>query len=355
MTPLNLKHTSEHASASNDDKHNVVSYHRPRVRGWSWWARVQKYPCRVGSGLVGLVLLFVVFGLFSAPRAFPVGSVVSIEEGATLMQVSDQFKEQGVIRSRVLLSVLVRLLGSERGVIAGDYFFSKRRSPLAIAQRISHGDYGLEPIRVTIPEGATSFEIATLFADQFTTFDADEFIRRAQPKEGRLFPDTYFFLSNVREAEVVRVLEANFEKKIATLTDELALFGHSLDEVVIMASILEKEAWKYDDRRRIAGVLWNRLNIGMPLQVDAAFLYINGKNTYTLTKEDLKDESPYNTYVHKGLPIGAIANPSLEALQAAITPVETDYLFYLADRSGNTYYAETFEGHKRNRVLYLNK
>ena len=120
-----------------------------------------------------------------------------------------------------------------------------------------------------------------------------------------------------------------------------------------MASIIEKEAHTSDDRRVISGILWERLKIGMPLQVDATFLYINGKNTYDLSVDDLAIDSPYNTYKYAGLPIGPIGNPGLDSLEAALAPMTSPYLYYLSDKSGKTYYARTFNEHKRNREKYM--
>jgi len=127
----------------------------------------------------------------------------------------------------------------------------------------------------------------------------------------------------------------------------------TLHEVLTMASIIEKEVRTPEDMKLVSGVLWKRIEVGMPLQVDAPFIYYNGKNSYTLTKEDLSDDHEYNTYKNKGLPPTAITNPGLDSIRAAITPTNTEYLYFLSDKSGNMYYAKNFEGHKRNRELYL--
>jgi UPF0755 protein len=121
-----------------------------------------------------------------------------------------------------------------------------------------------------------------------------------------------------------------------------------------MASILEREAnGRGDDRRRIAGVLWNRINKGMALQVDAAFLYTLGKGTFALTRKDLKTDSPYNTYTRKGLPPGAIGSPSMNSLIAAATPIKSDNLFYLADSDGVTHYSKTYQQHLIKKDAYI--
>jgi UPF0755 protein len=145
-----------------------------------------------------------------------------------------------------------------------------------------------------------------------------------------------------------------FLQKIETISG-LATSTHSLKDSIIMASILENEARTTESRKIIAGILWKRLYLGMPLQVDSTFSYINGKNTYDLTLDDLKINSPYNTYLYKGLPPGPISNPGLDAINDAIYPTKTPYLYFLSSKSGDMYYAKTFEEHKRNKELYLNK
>ena len=122
-----------------------------------------------------------------------------------------------------------------------------------------------------------------------------------------------------------------------------------------MASILEGEARRMETRKIIAGILWTRLEIDMPLQVDATFRYINGKGTFDLTKADLEEDNPYNTYINKGLPPTPISSPGIDAISAALNPIKTNYIYFLSDNDGNMYYAVDFEGHKKNRVLYLGK
>jgi len=290
--------------------------------------------------------------LYRSPGRFPVGSVVTIDEGASVRASAAQLNAMGVIRSPLLLRALVRFM-ARAPIIAGDYFFSRPLSVREVVLKITKGDYGLVPVRVTIPEGATTFEMAGLFEKKFGRFDKKVFLGLTRDKEGYLFPDTYSFLPNVKAPEVIRTMQENFYKKIVDLSERLIAFKRPLGDIVTMASLLEKEARSMETRQRVAGVLWNRLKINMPLQVDAAFLYINGKNTYELTRADLATTSPYNTYKNKGLPPGPIANPGLASLRAALSPIPSRYLFYLSDRYGNMYYAQTFEEHKDNKRLYV--
>ncbi|MCK5590432.1 MAG: endolytic transglycosylase MltG [Candidatus Pacebacteria bacterium] len=311
------------------------------------------------SVLVFLLTFFVTSTLFvlylvKAPQEFPVGRIINIEQGANLTEISQTLTEKSVINSPLFLKLSVRYIEKDSMAIAGDYFFDKPLSVFDVAKKITLGEYGLTPIKVTILEGTTISEMAEIFEGKFPEFNSEHFVELAEGSEGYLFPDTYSFLLNTKEDQIFKEMRDNFDKKIASIQEEIDASGRPLEEIIIMASIIEKEAWKEEDRRLISGVLWNRIEIGMPLQVDAAFLYINGKSTYHLTYDDLDIDSPYNTYKYKGLPVGPICNPSLSSLKAAVLPEESEYLFYLADRNGNTYYAFNFEGHKKNKWLYMN-
>jgi len=168
-----------------------------------------------------------------------------------------------------------------------------------------------------------------------------------------MFPDTYFFHPGQSTETILSVFDNNFRTKMFGVQKQLAASGHTLDELVVMASILEKEASKTKDRQMIAGVLWHRIDIGMPLQVDAVFPYIIGKNTFELTTDDLKFDSPYNTYKYKGLPPGPIDNPGLDSIVAAATPIKTKYIYFLSDKNGIFHYATTYAQHMAYRKQYL--
>jgi UPF0755 protein len=148
-------------------------------------------------------------------------------------------------------------------------------------------------------------------------------------------------------------MKSNFFDRIKTLDTEISNFDKPLPDIIKMASIVEEEARTFESKQIIAGILWKRLSIGMPLQVDASFKYINGKGTKDLTLTDLKIDSPYNTYVYKGLPPTPIANPGLVSIKATVTPIKTDYLYFLTDRKGVMHYAKTYSEHLANKKKYL--
>lgn len=287
------------------------------------------------------------------PSAFPIQELVVVEEGATLSAIAQSLRAQQVIRSPLAFELSMRILGHARDAKAGDYIFKEPVGVWGVARRISTGAFGLEPIRIRIGEGATTREMAEQLSRALPRFDADAFLLAARPQEGYLFPDTYFFLPNAREEAVLETLRQNFDAHIAEMQSSIDASGRSLEELVIMASIIEREARIPADRRMISGVLWNRIERGMPLQVDVTFLYTVGKNTFQLTLADLRTDHPYNTYVNKGLPPGPIGSPSLDSLVAAAEPTKNPYLFYLADMSGTTHFSKTYEEHLRKKRLYL--
>lgn len=321
---------------------------------WYRWVDRRRMPVVVLAVGVFLGFAFLYLDVVKAPASFPHGKVVRIQEGQTLEDVAQLLEERGVVRSSFWFKNIAILLGDQHGVIAGDYFFTRDRNLFEVTHMVMAGDFGLEPIKVTIPEGASVKEIAIILSNRFNIFDPVRFVELAQDKEGYLFPDTYYFLPNISEASVLEVLEETFTHKLEEIRPKLEEFGRPLEEVITMASIIEREARTPESRRIISGILWRRIAMGMPLQVDVTFDYINGKNSFTLTKKDLATDSPYNTYVYEGLPPGPIANPSLDSIEAAIMPTETEYLYFLADRRGTVHYSETFEEHKQKKFMYLN-
>ena len=145
----------------------------------------------------------------------------------------------------------------------------------------------------------------------------------------------------------------NFDHKLEPLESSIKASGRTFEEIIIMASILEREVVSEEDKRIASGILWKRLKLGMPLQVDAVFGYIFNRDTYSPSFSDLKTESPYNLYLHRGLPPGPINNPGLDSLDTAINPTATDYLYYLTDKNGGIHYAKTYADHRANQQKYL--
>jgi len=303
----------------------------------------------VGSGMIFTAAYVYVI---QPPDEFPVDRLVSVPEG-TLTDVAEQLKANGVIQSPIAFKALVVFFGHERSARAGDYLFKEPKDVIRIARAIAGGIFGLEPIRIRVSEGATTREMAIIFRSRLERFNESNFLPQSQALEGYLFPDTYFFLPNATEDTVIQTMRQNFDTRIAALMPDIEKSGRSLDDIITMASIIEREARISADRKMISGVLWNRIDRGMLLQVDAVFLYSIGKNTFQLTLADLASDSPYNTYKKKGLPPSPIGSPSLDSIHAALYPTKNPNLFYLADNRGVTHFSKTYAEHLRKKRLYL--
>jgi UPF0755 protein len=303
--------------------------------------------------LFGSFSAWMYFTQYTPPAQFPVHTLISVDKGASAQSIADDLVQQHVIRSAWAFRGIVYMYGATASLHAGDYSFKQPVGVWTIARAVMAGAYGLEPIHITIPEGTTVEDMAEMYARVLPRFDKKSFLIQATPHQGFLFPDTYYFLPNVHEDTVIKTMQANFDQRIASHPEIFAHTTHSMRDIVIMASIVEKEANKDYDRRMIAGVLWNRISKGIPLQSDVPIIYVTGKADSKLTLTDLKNDSPYNTYVHKGLPIGAVNNPSFSALAAAANPIKNDYLFYLADSNDTTYYARTYAEHLKFKAQYI--
>ena len=322
-----------------------------------WWyklrRRVRSHPIAYGVGCL-LAVLFIYFALFSAPFDFPVGAYISIPSGQTVGETARVLKERHIIWSSDMFDAFVRVFGTDRQVVAGEYFFPNKEGVLHVASRLGNGDFQVNPSRVRVPEGATVQDIGALLDKSIPNFDLNAFMKAARGKEGYLFPDTYFFMPGQDTDAILGAFANNFATHIATIQHQLDAFGHPFSDVITMASLLEREAPDSYNRRIIAGILWKRISLGMPLQVDAVFPYIIGKSSLNLTYADLATLSPYNTYINLGLPPGPIGNPSLDSILAAVTPIETNYLYYLSDTNGAFHYSATYGQQLAAKSKYLN-
>jgi UPF0755 protein len=305
------------------------------------------------AGFFILVLIAMTMVAAFVPKQFPVGTIVRINKNTDISTVASRLYEKHVIASPLLFKVAVAFFHGQKGIVAGDYAFDKPQNLWTVVGRLSRGDQGLTPIKVLIPEGATVEDVAWLLLKKIPEFDSAYFVKIAHDYEGYLFPDTYFFYENTTADEAFAALRSNFNKKFQTLTFDVAVSRRSPRDIVTMASIIEREGKTIEDRATIAGILWKRLDEGMPLQVDATLVYVTDDNYVSL--KDTKLDSPYNTYKNKGLPPTPISNPGIDALRAAAQPVKTPYYYYLSDSDGNIHYATTFEGHQINREKYLRK
>ena len=304
-----------------------------------------------------LLLIFLTFYKFtiSPPSDFPVKKYIEIEKGLSIDETAAFLKEKNIIRFTPMFRVFVSLFGVTGNIIAGEYRFEEPVSLYDVVRKVTDTEYGGRAVKITIPEGFTNRDIAELLDGKLSNFNKDNFMKVALSQEGYLFPDTYIFPIIYTEENIITRMHDNFTAKIADIKQEIISSKRTLGELVIMASILEKEARTIPTRKKISGILWKRFDAGGLLQVDASFLYLFNKESSELTGSDLNTDSRYNTYKYKGLPPGAISNPGIDAIIAALRPEESKFWFYLSDKEGNMHYAVTFDEHVKNKQRYLYK
>jgi UPF0755 protein len=282
----------------------------------------------------GLVIFFGLYKTFAAPPDdFPTPYHITVSNGESLAAIAHQLANDDVIRSSRVFEASMLMLGSEKDISQGEYYFTTPVSTFIIALRISGSEYGIEKERVTFPEGYTNMQMATRLQAVFPTFNAAEFLTMTNDDQGYLFPDTYKFFPTPLPTDVITALKNNYAEKVGPLEAAIVASGHSEHDIIVMASLIEKEAKGSTDSPVIAGILWKRIANGMDLQVDA---------------------DPW-TYSNKGLPVAPVDNPGLVAINAAIHPTASPYLYYLHDASGNVHYASTFAQHQANIKKYLDQ
>lgn len=301
-------------------------------------------------------VLFVVFFTFinlSPPQNKNLPKTITVKRGDTVNSISRTLYKEGIIRSETIFKAFVILSGGENVIVQGDYLFNKPLYVFDVAKRFTKTLFGIDRITLTIPEGYTREQIKSTAEKVLPNFDGALFLQKTEGKEGYLFPDTYKFFPSANEDTVIDVMTKNFEKKTQTIFENAKANGISEKDLIIMASIIEREANGKDDSAIISGILWERIRIGQRLQVDAPFFFLFGKESSELTRADLAIDSPYNTYKYKGLPPNPIGNPGLRAIGAALNPEKTDYLFYLHDSFGVAHYGINYKDHLANKRKYI--
>lgn len=307
--------------------------------------------------LVVIILLFLGASIWWNRGTSPVNSKDTthtsfiIPKGAALRTISNNLQEQGFIKDPVVFFLLIKKEGIDKDIQAGNFLLSPSMTAQEIAKLLTTG--AMEDVWITIPEGKRAEEIGEILRDGLPSYDSswDEVLIE---NEGYLFPDTYLIPKDATIEQVIQVMRNNFDTKYELL--DTSNTSYSQEEIVTLASLVEREAKHDEDRPLVASVIENRLNIGMALQIDATIQYAKGVPGNWWAPVTLAEyqsvRSPYNTYLQPGLPPGPIANPGIEALSAAANPADTNYTYYIADQNGINRYASTLEGHNANIQKY---
>ncbi len=298
-------------------------------------------------------------------RSLPASeATIVIERGSTGAEVAALLAQEGVIGSARAFNLLARLRGEQASMKAGQFRFAAHQTLAEVEKEIVSGGSQVA-VWVTIPEGYTAREIARALADRslgtedgFAEYFLGHSLRlpggSTVTLEGVLFPSTYLVPTSASPADVAKILTDEFLRRLPPDAEQKARrLGLTVPQVVTLASLIEREAKADDERRLMAGVYYNRLRIGMPLEVDATIEYTFAHHKDVITQADLARDSPYNTYKHIGLPPTPIANPGRPSLLAAFDPEPSSYLFYVYKGDGHHAFSRTLAEHTANVARYL--
>ena len=291
---------------------------------------------------------------------------VEIPSGSTTKAIGDRLVEAGVVRDPLTFRVALMLSGQARGLKAGDYRFDRPMTQYEVLGKLTRGEVYV--VNLTLPEGLNIREMAVI-AESHGVGTVAEFIEAANDRrlihaldpsaqrlEGYLFPDTYPVTRRTDITHLIRMMVDRFEHILTPeMRSAVEQRGLSIHQTVTLASIVEKEAARPDERPLVAAVYLNRFRLGIPLQCDPTVIYalqLAGKYTGNLRRDDLMFDSPYNTYRYPGLPPGPIASPGRASLDATIHPADVDYLYFVSRNDGTHAFARTLDEHNRNVQKY---
>ncbi|MDH5174194.1 MAG: endolytic transglycosylase MltG [Elusimicrobiota bacterium] len=299
---------------------------------------------KIGVIIVCLLSLVNLMVFFLSPR-YGKTALVTIEQGMTAHEVAELLEKEGLISSKNYFLFLLRLRGVHRKIKAGIYEVNSKESTWRVISKLFLGKS--KKVKLAIPEGFTARQIAQLVEEKGLG-EKDKFLEIVEQKklEGYLFPETYFIDYDTSQEEIVDMMVGQFNKVFTQGMEERGKkFKFTKRDTIIMASVIEKEAVKDEERPLISAVFHNRLKKRWYLESCATVQYALGEHKEKLTYEDVKVNSPYNTYIHFGLPPGPICNPGLAAIEAALYPAETDLMFFVTKGEGTHRFSKYYQKH----------
>lgn len=328
--------------------------------------------------LISLSIFIAILGIVSAeeiylPHIYFKGSkTITIAQGLGFRKIGELLKKEGLIRSKWIFIAYVSLSGEASGLKPGNYVFWDSITIPGITQDLVRGENREQTI--TIPEGWSNKDIEEYFEKEnimsrinfetltnakgsqifYNQFDFLKDKPRNTGLEGYLFPDTHRVFKGAKPDDVISKMLKNFSDKLTPdLREEIKRRKKTIFEIVTMSSLIEKEVSSDEDRTVVSGIFWKRLEAGIPLQIDATLIYIQGDAKKQISAKDKQIDSPYNTYKYSGLPKGPIANPGISAIRAAIFPKDSPYLYYLSTPDGKTIFSRTLEEHNQAKAKYI--
>ncbi len=328
-----------------------------------------------------ITIILIIAGLLLAAYAYTAiyqsklsdeSTIFNITKGEGVHQISSNLKNQGLISSKLVFETYIWSRQVQSKLIAGEYQLNKGLSIKDLVDAFISGQSLSKERDIKIIEGKNAKQIAD-YLESKGVCQADDFLEKIKyygantngydflkdkpvksSLEGYLFPDTYRIYKDATIEDVLKKMLDNFDSKLTgQMRQDIKKQGHTVFEIITMASIIELEVPASMDRKMISDIFWKRVEAGMPLQSDATINYVTGKNLPSPTLEDLKADSFYNTYLYPDLPPGPIGNPGISAIEAAIYRTANDYWYYLSTPEGETIYSKTHDEHVKNKQKYL--
>lgn len=300
-----------------------------------------------------------VFAVFLAFHFFRKGDEVAVEipEGASAHQITSKLKDSGVISSPTWFRILLKITAMDRKIKPGYYELRGNMAAEEVLWDLARTEES-NPIRFTVPEGWRASQIASRL-QSLGVVSEKAFLQAVEKEklEGYLFPSTYFLEKKMSPGSIISMMTKEFDRQVRPLFEGNAPLNLSEREVLILASIVEREAVSSAERPLIAAVYLNRVKSGMNMEADPTVQYALGFWKKELSHADTRTESPYNTYLHSGLPPGPICSPGLESIRAVLNPAPIDALFFVSDKKGGHIFNTNYDEHKKsiNRVKRLSR
>lgn len=311
-----------------------------------------------------IITIWQCFKIVDTPLKINNEEIVEVAEGDSFYGILDKLSEEGKIKNKFLVKLYLKICGIKPEVLEGTYKLNKSMTLNEFVNLLT--DSNKDKVYITIPEGYTIDDIAEKleennicnskeFIDSVKNYELPKYISNNPNKrynlEGFLFPDTYSFNKNENADFIIKTMLNRFEKVWQEIVEDLniSIPEEEIEKKVNVASIIEKEAVVDSERSFISSVIYNRIAIGMPLQIDATVIYSYGYHIEKMYEKYLEIDSPYNTYMYYGLPIGPISNPGRASLMAALKPKETDYLYYLLESENTHYFTDNYDDFLRRK------
>jgi len=290
---------------------------------------------------------------------------IEIQTGKPFNSIVKQLYDSQLITDQQKFKILAGIFNASKKIRAGEYEFKGDMSPYSVLKILLKGI--IKQYSIVIPEGFTVKQIFMLLSangigkmKRFIELGNDNnFLKEAKLEsnglEGYLFPDTYIFHKNMKEEEIILKMVQNFNEKTKNLTAETSRLNMNFKDIVILASIIQKETFLNEEMPLVSAVFHNRINKKIPLQADPTVIYSIPDFTGNILKRDMKIKSPYNTYIYRGLPPGPISNPGFNAINAAMHPADASYLYFVSRNDGTHEFSKTLKEHNRFVDIYQKK